>query len=132
MDLLSTRLLQDWHHVSLQPILLALAFAVLLSSFLPSRTARALKSVPGPYSYPVLGNLGDWHFKGFHNCLLESLLKYGPVFKYKVGRFAVLNVADPEIVQQVSSTSQCCPCLGITISDLDNADIEDSSISLHV
>lgn len=102
-----THLLQDWHHLSLQPLLLALAVAVLFSGiFLPHKTARALKDIPGPYSYPILGNLGDWHFRGLHNCLLDSLLKYGPVFKYKVGRVAVLNVADPEIVQQVRSILQ--------------------------
>jgi hypothetical protein len=70
--------------------------------FFPSRQSRALHNVPGPLSYPLVGNLVEFFRKGYHVCHLRWLLAYGPVFKYEMGKGnTVLTVAEPDLVQQV-------------------------------
>lgn len=69
--------------------------------FVPTRAARALRKVPGPPSYPVVGNLIEVFSRGYHECHKEWMATYGSVYKYVMGDTLVV-VSDPDVVQQVS------------------------------
>ncbi|GAQ88955.1 Cytochrome P450 [Klebsormidium nitens] len=79
-------------------LLTVLLFSVRI--FVPTRAARWLRKVPGPPSYPVVGNLIEIFSKGYHECHKEWLSMYGSVYKYVMGD-TLLVVSDPDVVQQV-------------------------------
>ncbi|GAQ88956.1 cytochrome p450 [Klebsormidium nitens] len=104
MELLQQYLEASHHFVSAQSVTVLIGLlTILLFSvriFVPTKAARALRKVPGPPSYPIVGNLVELFSKGYHECHKEWLRTYGSMYKYVMGD-TLLVVSDPDIVQQV-------------------------------
>eukprot|EP00850_Spirogloea_muscicola_P005820 SM000027S09601 [mRNA] locus=s27:235603:239159:- [translate_table: standard] len=83
----------------------AIAVAYLLYKFFFASKAEKLdspaKKLKGPPGQWLLGNLLELRAKGYPDCHLRWLLKYGDYFKYKMGNTDLIVVADPDAVKDV-------------------------------
>ena len=67
-----------------------------------NEATRKKINVPGPRSWPFVGNLLDIRkFNGIHLLLCDYIQKYGKVFSLRLGSKLSVVVADPDIVKQI-------------------------------
>ena len=63
---------------------------------------RSIADLPGPRGLPVLGNLHQtWHLDRAHLVVEEWADRYGPIFKFRVGRRLIVVVSDVDEINRV-------------------------------
>lgn len=66
----------------------------------PTRVRR-IEELPGPRGLPVLGNLLQVRRERLHRDVEAWVRRYGPVFRFRLGRRRLVVVADPDAVSTV-------------------------------
>ena len=92
-------------HFTLPVALVTGGIVVLAYTFWREAHNEAIRkkiNVPGPRSWPFVGNLLDIRkFNGIHLLLCDYIQKYGKVFSLRLGSKLSVVVADPDIVKQI-------------------------------
>ncbi len=64
--------------------------------------ARAIRDLPGPRGLPLIGSLHKtWRIGRAHIVVEEWADRYGPLYKFHVGRRLMVVVSDPEEINRV-------------------------------
>lgn len=63
--------------------------------------AIAFKDLSGPKGIPFIGNLHQFKISGLHTYLEKQAIRYGDVFKIKLGLFHLTVVTRPELIQKI-------------------------------
>ncbi|MGH2852588.1 MAG: cytochrome P450 [Solirubrobacteraceae bacterium] len=64
--------------------------------------ARSIRDLPGPRGLPLLGNLHQtWRLGQAHLVVEEWCDRYGPIFKFRVGRRLMVAVSDVDEINRI-------------------------------
>lgn len=63
--------------------------------------ARRVKDLPGPPGLPLVGNALEFKRGASHETLEGWVRRYGPMFRFRVGRHDVVGLAEPTLVNEV-------------------------------
>lgn len=72
-----------------------------------ARAIQALARIPGPPTYPLIGNLYQYNWNGpfqkfkYHEALHSLYRTYGPVVKQNIGGRVIVHVFEPSDIQTV-------------------------------
>ena len=87
------------------PALVTAGIVVLAYTFWQEARNQAIRkkiNVPGPRSWPFVGNLLDIRkFRGIHLLLCDYIQKYGKVFSLRLGSKLSVVIADSDILRQI-------------------------------
>lgn len=72
-----------------------------LVSSASSPRLRALRDLPGPRAWPVVGNALQVDLHRMHQNLAEWAQQHGPMFQVRLGGFRLLVVTDAELIGQL-------------------------------
>jgi cytochrome P450/nitrite reductase/ring-hydroxylating ferredoxin subunit len=62
---------------------------------------RTLSDLPGPRSFPIVGNLLQLEMRGLHRNLEAWVAEYGAVYRIRMGPNKVIVLAEPGLTEQV-------------------------------
>ena len=62
---------------------------------------RDYRDLPGPRGWPLLGNLGQFDKASFHRSLEEGVARWGTMYRFRLGRFKVMVVSEPALMQSL-------------------------------
>lgn len=79
--LVKAHILDAMHALAALVLLLLLPLAWLAAFALQPRKRWKYRHIPGPFGWPLLGNLPELVLQGQHNFLAKCERRHGPVFK---------------------------------------------------
>lgn len=62
---------------------------------------RQISDLPGPPGLPLLGNALSLNAEKIHLVLEDWCRKYGPMFRFRIGRTEVLTISDTALIAQI-------------------------------
>ena len=67
----------------------------------PAQNKRTVSSLPGPTAWPLVGNLPQVDPERMHVTLENWVDKYGPLYRFQMGRRQTLVVARKDLIAQM-------------------------------